>query len=357
MTHGLVWASRTLGRPRVLHQRLTAPLRNATAQVLAAPKLARQPCRLATRTLITTAHRQSLHRSPLKYMGQPTSETHPHLVQAGHITPGITSDEYAQRRARLAEALPENSVVIVFGHPLSFKATHVFYPFRQQSDFFYLTGFNEPDAVLLIEKGAHSGSAVTSTLFVPPQDDASERWEGPRAGIDGVRSYFGDYEAYPIKELEQVLQRVLARRPGSVQRASSQTDGSAVVSLSSLVSNLRSRPETSATDSLQVYADIPLNYTLRSSQHVVHSVLKHRHYLGLDVHDTMDVSRNLTLKDGMVVTIEPGLYVPFDDRFPSRYQGIGIRIEDNIVVRRSAPLNLSKQVPKEIVDIEALVKP
>ncbi|KAJ1975643.1 aminopeptidase, partial [Dimargaris xerosporica] len=207
-------------------------------------------------------------------MGQPTSETHPHLIQAGHITPGITSEEYAQRRARLADALPADSVAIIFGHPLSFKATHVFYPFHQQSDFLYLTGFNEPDAVLLIEKGAHSSTAVTSILFVPPQDDASERWEGPRAGIDGVRNHFGDYEAYGVKELEDILKRVLASRSGSAQSASSRADGSTTVSLSSLVSDPQSQSEPSTTNSLQVYADIPLNYTLRSSQHVVHSVLK-----------------------------------------------------------------------------------
>ncbi|KAI1315282.1 hypothetical protein EDD11_001014 [Mortierella claussenii] len=76
------------------------------------------------------------------------------------------------------------------------------------------------------------------------------------------------------------------------------------------------------------------------------------HYLGLDVHDTGDVSRSRTLKEGMVITIEPGLYIPRDSAYPEKYQGIGIRIEDNIVIGKTVPHVLSVTAPKEIVDIE-----
>ena len=76
------------------------------------------------------------------------------------------------------------------------------------------------------------------------------------------------------------------------------------------------------------------------------------HYLGLDVHDCHDLDRSRKLKRNMVVTIEPGLYVPFDDRFPREYQGIAIRIEDNCVVGTDEPYVLTATAPKEIVDIE-----
>ncbi|CEP17624.1 hypothetical protein [Parasitella parasitica] len=76
------------------------------------------------------------------------------------------------------------------------------------------------------------------------------------------------------------------------------------------------------------------------------------HYLGLDVHDLHDLDRSRKLKKNMVVTIEPGIYVPFDDKFPSKYQGIGIRIEDNIVVGKDEPYVLTATSPKEIVDVE-----
>ncbi|KAF9424993.1 hypothetical protein BGZ94_007940 [Podila epigama] len=76
------------------------------------------------------------------------------------------------------------------------------------------------------------------------------------------------------------------------------------------------------------------------------------HYLGMDVHDTGDISRSRTLKEGMVVTIEPGLYIPRDPAYPEKYQGIGIRIEDNVVIGKTAPVVLSVTAPKEIVDID-----
>ncbi|KAI8645437.1 peptidase M24, structural domain-containing protein [Parasitella parasitica] len=76
------------------------------------------------------------------------------------------------------------------------------------------------------------------------------------------------------------------------------------------------------------------------------------HYLGLDVHDLHDLDRSRKLKNNMVVTIEPGIYVPFDDKFPSKYQGIGIRIEDNVVVGKDDPYVLTSTSPKEIVDVE-----
>jgi intermediate cleaving peptidase 55 len=55
----------------------------------------------------------------------------------------------------------------------------------------------------------------------------------------------------------------------------------------------------------------------------------------------------------MVVTIEPGIYIPYDSQFPKEYQGIGIRIEDDVLVTDlDEPIVLSAEAPKEIVDIE-----
>ncbi|KAG1462093.1 hypothetical protein G6F56_005589 [Rhizopus delemar] len=76
------------------------------------------------------------------------------------------------------------------------------------------------------------------------------------------------------------------------------------------------------------------------------------HYLGLDVHDLHSLDRSRKLKQNMVITIEPGIYVPYDDKFPSKYQGIGIRIEDNVVIGKDQPFVLTANTPKEVVDIE-----
>uniref|UniRef100_A0A7M4G3H9 Xaa-Pro aminopeptidase 3 n=1 Tax=Crocodylus porosus TaxID=8502 RepID=A0A7M4G3H9_CROPO len=79
------------------------------------------------------------------------------------------------------------------------------------------------------------------------------------------------------------------------------------------------------------------------------------HYLGMDVHDTPSMSRSLPLQPGMVITIEPGIYIPEDDlAAPERFRGTGIRIEDDVVVTEDTPLILSADCPKEIYHIEQI---
>ncbi|MBF56917.1 Xaa-Pro aminopeptidase [Halomonas sp. FeN2] len=83
------------------------------------------------------------------------------------------------------------------------------------------------------------------------------------------------------------------------------------------------------------------------------------HWLGLDVHDVgtyrLDEQTPRPLVAGMVLTVEPGLYIPNDDDIPDAYQGIGIRIEDNVVVTNEGHEVLTADVPKQIVEIEALM--
>jgi Xaa-Pro aminopeptidase len=86
------------------------------------------------------------------------------------------------------------------------------------------------------------------------------------------------------------------------------------------------------------------------------------HYLGLDVHDAGRYFTDQTAKNsrpfapGMVLTVEPGLYIPPDDRSaPSKYRGIGIRIEDDVLVTGSGNLNLTAKVPKDADEIESIM--
>lgn len=79
------------------------------------------------------------------------------------------------------------------------------------------------------------------------------------------------------------------------------------------------------------------------------------HYMGLDVHDTPTVSRRRIFEHGMVITIEPGVYIPDDEKY-GMYRGIGIRIEDDVLVTEDGPVVLSVEAVKEVVDIEALMR-
>lgn len=86
---------------------------------------------------------------------------------------------------------------------------------------------------------------------------------------------------------------------------------------------------------------------------------KTSHWMGLDVHD---VGRyhlkgdSRPLRPGMVLTIEPGIYVPIDDEAaPERFRGIGVRIEDDVLITAEGPENLTAMIPKEIAELEALI--
>ena len=81
------------------------------------------------------------------------------------------------------------------------------------------------------------------------------------------------------------------------------------------------------------------------------------HWLGLDVHDVGEYgeNRDRTLEPGMVLTVEPGLYLSKEADIPEQYKGIGIRIEDNLLITEYGNKNLTSAAPKEIADIEKLM--
>ncbi|XP_061158853.1 xaa-Pro aminopeptidase 3 isoform X1 [Syngnathus typhle] len=78
------------------------------------------------------------------------------------------------------------------------------------------------------------------------------------------------------------------------------------------------------------------------------------HYLGMDVHDTPELSRSQPLQSGMTITIEPGLYIGEEnEQAPKCFRGMGIRIEDDVLIRdKGGPLILSADAPKTIGDVE-----
>jgi Xaa-Pro aminopeptidase len=83
------------------------------------------------------------------------------------------------------------------------------YPFRQNSDFAYLTGFPEPDAVAVIAPGRKDGAYV---LFCRPRDPEREQWDGRRAGIDGATGAFGADQAYPLSEIDTLMPTLIDGR-------------------------------------------------------------------------------------------------------------------------------------------------
>uniref|UniRef100_A0A7C9ETL7 Peptidase M24 domain-containing protein n=1 Tax=Opuntia streptacantha TaxID=393608 RepID=A0A7C9ETL7_OPUST len=79
------------------------------------------------------------------------------------------------------------------------------------------------------------------------------------------------------------------------------------------------------------------------------------HYLGMDVHDCAMISNDRPLQPGVVITIEPGVYIPSSFDCPERYQGVGIRIEDEVLITDAGYEVLTGSMPKEVNHIESLL--
>ncbi|ROW06246.1 hypothetical protein VPNG_08061 [Cytospora leucostoma] len=415
--------------------------------------------------------------------------------------------EYHDRRAALAQLLPRGAVAILQAAEIKWRSGAVFYPFRQDSNFLYLTGFEEPEALAVIQKTGDAPDDFIFHLHVRPKNPSAEQWSGPRSGVQAATDVFNADEAGDINKAREALAPVLKSasrvytnidigKSGSRTKLgdlilSATTAGNVavdklqplvnqlrVVKSPAEVANMRHAGRTSGralTDAMRrawpgerelaayleygftregcggpayvpVVAGGPranmIHYTLNNARldpgelvladaggeygtyitditrtwpasgrfapaqrDLYQAVLRvqragvslcrassgltldeiHRateqalrnelsrlgfdmsggkletlfphhvgHYVGLDVHDCPGYGRNVALRKGHCVTIEPGVYVPDDERWPEHFRGMGIRIEDSVCVDDESPLVLTTEAVKEVVDIEAL---
>ncbi|KAG2014041.1 peptidase M24 [Coprinopsis cinerea AmutBmut pab1-1] len=450
--------------------------------------------------------------------GQPFVASHPHLISEKDVTPGISAAEYDARRKKLMDMLPEASVVISVATPVKYMSNNIFYKYRQASDFWYLTGFEEPDSALIMEKTSTS-KGYRMTLFSAGKDLAKEKWDGARTSFQDLEKIFGAHDAAPISSFSSRLRSILGSYsnvyvdvPNSTRRSTTNSI------LKTLTASLRGTtslndipvskrlplaPEVAklrhiksdaerkimheaATISARAHAKtmrfaepgkceshlaahfeymcalngsqrpayVPVvasgpnaliihytsnnqiigenelvlidagceyngyasditrtfpasgsftepqkdiytavlnvqrklvsycfeeaNVSMQELHRLSAQMLKEElnqigfqlhgtsasdlervlypHYLshpiGIDLHESTYFDRNAPLKEGNVITIEPGIYVPPTANFPKHYHNIGIRIEDEVLVGKRHPVVLSSNAPKEIKDIE-----
>jgi Xaa-Pro aminopeptidase len=117
--------------------------------------------------------------------------------------------EFSKRRKQLMKKIGPNSIFILNAAPLVFRNNDAAYPYRQKSDFYYLTGFVEPEAVLVLAPKRKEGEFV---LFNRPKNRAEEIWEGVRAGQKNAKTHFGADESFPYDMLDATLPELLAGR-------------------------------------------------------------------------------------------------------------------------------------------------
>ena len=121
----------------------------------------------------------------------------------------ITKQEFARRRKNLMGMMEPDSIAIVPSAKMQIRSRDSEYAFRQDSDFFYLSGFDEPDAVLVLLPGREAGEYV---LFCQDRDPAMELWTGYRAGPEGACQLYGADDAFPISDIDDILPGLIEGR-------------------------------------------------------------------------------------------------------------------------------------------------
>lgn len=112
---------------------------------------------------------------------------------------------FAERRQQMLQAMGPDAVAIFVGGRLAVRSADTEYPFRQDSDFWYLTGFDHPDAIAVLS----TREGPDFTLFVQPRDRDAEIWTGYRPGVDGAVADYAADEAHPIEEFPSKLPDLL----------------------------------------------------------------------------------------------------------------------------------------------------
>ncbi|XP_018327487.1 xaa-Pro aminopeptidase 3 [Agrilus planipennis] len=459
----------------------------------------------------------------IKTYGQPTSNTHPHLIRPGEITTGIAKHEFEQRRQKFVEKLltsalkNENSakqhIIVIPSASKSYMSDKIPYVFRQNSDYLYLTGCQEPDTCLVITTTT-SSQDYKVILFLRNKDSHSELWDGPRTGIEDASNFFGVNQGLPMTELETFLNLYfkshpqtmlwydfltpiqgnihnimkklqngmtnnfwdtpvpfvhelrLIKSPAEIQLMQKSCD---VASEAIMKSIIHSKPgstehEIFATvdyecrmngaeflayppvvaggnratiihyinnnqvvnDGEMVLMDAgceyhgyssditrtwPINGKFTPQQRIIYEIVEtvqaqiiqwcahfpsldqlfdsmcillgkylqevglipkkasqkevirgaysfcpHHvsHYLGMDVHDTPSIPRKIKIVPGMIITVEPGIYISNQLNVPEEFRGIGVRIEDDVLITESGPVVLSAKCRKSREDIEKI---
>ncbi|MGS1078003.1 aminopeptidase P N-terminal domain-containing protein [Pseudoxanthomonas beigongshangi] len=122
---------------------------------------------------------------------------------------GLAAAEFARRRKQLMRMVGNDAILVLPAAPERVRSHDTHYPYRQDSDFWYLCGFPEPEAVLVLVPGRRHGEVL---LFCRERDPERESWDGPRAGQEGAVEDYGMDDAYPIEDLDEILPGLLEGR-------------------------------------------------------------------------------------------------------------------------------------------------
>ncbi len=115
-------------------------------------------------------------------------------------------EEFEKRRQQLMRMVGQDGIAILPSAPVRMRSRDVEYRYRQDSDFYYLSGFAEPDAVLVLVPGRTNGEYL---LFCRERDREKELWDGTRAGPEGAVEIHGADDAFPIDDIDDILPGII----------------------------------------------------------------------------------------------------------------------------------------------------
>ncbi len=121
----------------------------------------------------------------------------------------MKQSEFKKRRKLLMQRIGIGNIALLGSSPTKIRNRDVHYPFRQDSDFYYLTGFSEPDALAVFIPGREQGEYI---LFCREFDETKALWEGAHAGLDGATQHYQADDAFPIDDLDEILPGMLENK-------------------------------------------------------------------------------------------------------------------------------------------------
>lgn len=173
---------------------------------------------------------------------------------------GLPAEWHQARREALRQLMPENSVAVVFNNPVKNRSNDVDFIYHPNTDFYYLTGFREPNSVLVIfsEKRSFGGLMSDELIFVQPRDVQAEMWNGKRLGAEGVKEKLGFEQAFlfdqfgkePVLDFESFDMVLSFNLSNAVEESSSNEPLLGMISLFKSATNY---PQNISEVNLQLY--------------------------------------------------------------------------------------------------------
>lgn len=123
-----------------------------------------------------------------------------------NLLPPLPQSVFAKRRDKLAEQMPNNSIAILNTAPTHIRNNDAEYKYRADSSFFYMTGFIEPESVMVLEK---TNNTVKYTLFLREKDKLREIWDGKRVGLEQAKIDYKADETYVIGRIDEIMPNLI----------------------------------------------------------------------------------------------------------------------------------------------------